>query len=516
MKIFKLHIALLFVTLSVSAQVDLWYQKPSGKLGAALSVKVNQQRHIFASVLDKGIYRSLDSGTTWAQVAPFAAGAWTFDFDSQGKIFASLWTKGIYVSTNNGDSWNQVESNMLNADIRFINSYDQIFIEAGGKTFRTTNDGARWLEMKSVNVGTGMSLPNKKMYAAKNTLLAVSNDNGATWNSQQIISSAYALAVDTLGRIFIGTYCDETSRQPSILAYDSLESQWTRTGPKSTVNALVRHKNGRIFAATHDSGCYIHDDTSDLWVPKNEGLTTTKIYSIAFLSDSIVVAGTLDGIFFSKEIVTTPLPVELIAFSARRFGSAVELFWMTATETNNYGFEIEKKIISADALRGGKNNSSVWKTIGFMQGAGTKSSPTEYRFADNVSSGAVRYRLKQIDRSGEFHYSQEVEVAAAVPAKFALAQNFPNPFNPATTISFSIPQNFAGLKDQQGLSITLKVYDILGKEITELVRQQLSAGEYAVQFNASQLPSGIYFYTLAVKENDTVVFSKTQRMTLLK
>ncbi len=89
---------------------------------------------------------------------------------------------------------------------------------------------------------------------------------------------------------------------------------------------------------------------------------------------------------------------------------------------------------------------------------------------------------------------------------FKLSQNYPNPFNPSTTIEYTIPQTESGLLD-----VSLKVYDILGREITSLVNAKQTAGNYTVRFNAENLPSGIYFYTLKAGN-----FSTTKKMILMK
>jgi len=192
------------------------------------------------------------------------------------------------------------------------------------------------------------------------------------------------------------------------------------------------------------------------------------------------------------------LPVELTSFNAIVKGRNVELKWNTATEVNNFGFEVEKITVSNRLLAISQeliNNS--WSKIGFVEGNGTTNSPKSYNFVDANASGKVAYRLKQIDRDGKFEYSKTVEVNIAAPKTFSLEQNYPNPFNPTTTISYRLSANSF---------TTLKVYDALGREVATLVNEQQEAGSYSVKFsaeggsasggNVSNLASGIYFYRL--------------------
>jgi len=131
----------------------------------------------------------------------------------------------------------------------------------------------------------------------------------------------------------------------------------------------------------------------------------------------------------------------------------------------------------------------IWKKIGFVQGSGASNSSHDYLFTDaSVTSGTYAYRLKQIDNGGAFKYSQETEVRIALPSEFALSQNYPNPFNPTTVISYQLPVTNV---------VTLKVYDILGKEVVSLVNEVKVAGNYKVTFDASRLASGMYFYRLS-------------------
>lgn len=189
--------------------------------------------------------------------------------------------------------------------------------------------------------------------------------------------------------------------------------------------------------------------------------------------------------------VTNPfdasLPVELTSFAAVMAANSVQLSWATATETNTYGFEVERRAISDQHLQG--DSHFTWSKVGFIEGSGTTNTPKQYSFSDKtLATGKYSYRLKQIDRDGKFTYSQEVEATVGnLPIVFALNQNYPNPFNPSTTISYQIPENSY---------VSLKVYDIIGREVAALVSEIKKAGQHTATFDAAQLSSGIYIARL--------------------
>ena len=209
------------------------------------------------------------------------------------------------------------------------------------------------------------------------------------------------------------------------------------------------------------------------------------------------------------------LPVELVSFEGDTSEDGVMLNWETATEVNNYGFEIERNTSLLFPSQEGKD----WSKIGFVHGYGTTNSPKKYSFTDTdlPDANEADYRLKQIDNDGAFTYSKTVtvdlpnitSVKDKVKYEFSVEQNYPNPFNPTTTITFTIP--FVG--NAYYASITkLIVYDILGKEVATLVNQKLLPGNHSVTFDASNLSSGMYFYKLKVGEK----YNSVKKMMLIK
>jgi len=202
------------------------------------------------------------------------------------------------------------------------------------------------------------------------------------------------------------------------------------------------------------------------------------------------------------------LPVELVYFQGYFAESKVILFWGTATEVNNYGFEVERRTPQQN-----------WEVSGFVLGSGNSNSPKSYYYEDstNLEQSIYYYRLKQIDNDGATKYSDSVEISTITSVKeikkndasFSLEQNFPNPFNPSTTITYSIGKRSV---------VTLIVYDVGGVEITALVNEEKEPGIYSVTFDASyllhaygDLPSGIYFYKLTAGET-----AITKKFLLLK
>ncbi|MBK7160845.1 MAG: T9SS type A sorting domain-containing protein [Ignavibacteria bacterium] len=145
-----------------------------------------------------------------------------------------------------------------------------------------------------------------------------------------------------------------------------------------------------------------------------------------------------------------------------------------------------------------------WTKAGDIAGNGTSNVSHNYTFCDrNLTSGIYTYRLKQKDFNGNFEYHNlNGEVIIGVPNRLQLIQNYPNPFNPSTKISFDLPV--------EG-NVTLKVFNTSGKEVAVLVNETRSAGYYSVNFNASNLSSGVYYYRL-----EAAGITETKRMILAK
>ncbi len=198
---------------------------------------------------------------------------------------------------------------------------------------------------------------------------------------------------------------------------------------------------------------------------------------------------TVNGTFTNPP--DSPLPVELTSFTSKIINDKVQLNWSTKTETNNFGFDVERKV------------NGDWQKIGFVNGNGNSNSPKEYTYTDKNLIGGSKflYRLKQVDNDGQFEYTDAVEVEV-IPNKFELSQNYPNPFNPGTKIRYQLPKES---------KVVIKIYNILGSEIMELLNEQKEAGIYEVEFKADNLSSGTYIYKI-----NTDNFVQTKKMILLK
>jgi len=195
---------------------------------------------------------------------------------------------------------------------------------------------------------------------------------------------------------------------------------------------------------------------------------------------------------FVVNILEEIIPVELTSFTAVQNESKIILSWSTASETNNVGFEVQRTL-----------GSEGFTNIGFVEGNGTSSENNNYSLTDIVTkSGFYKYRLKQIDFDGKFEYSDVLNLDVIVGV-FYLEQNYPNPFNPSTKIKYQVPDHG---------KVSLKVFDILGNEITTLVNENQPAGSYEVEFiTKGELTSGIYLYQLSVGS-----FTAIKKMLLIK
>ncbi|MBK8981889.1 MAG: T9SS type A sorting domain-containing protein [Ignavibacteria bacterium] len=201
----------------------------------------------------------------------------------------------------------------------------------------------------------------------------------------------------------------------------------------------------------------------------------------------------VDGVYTETSWNNAVLPVELSSFTSVINNRDVTLNWTTASELNNSGFDIER----SSAI-------SSWTKIGNVTGNGTVSTSVNYSFTDRgLATGNYSYRLKQIDFNGNFEYfNLSNEVNIGIPSKYELSQNYPNPFNPTTNINFDIPTDG---------NVSIKLFDVSGKEVAILMNEVKTAGYYTVNFNASSFSSGIYFYSISANN-----FAATKKMMLLK
>lgn len=278
-----------------------------------------------------------------------------------------------------------------------------------------------------------------------------------------------------------------------------------------TFNNVTQLGTAQPFGATASlsdlSSTTITTSGTSYYVSLDLGSSTGTVSATIAQTTDITASNIISTFSVPAALSSGPvaLPVELGNFTAISDDSSATLTWHTSTEANNYGFDVERKQIrNSTRLPDGQDfEIRNWVKIGFVQGNGTSNAPHTYSFTDEaVAAGRYAYRLKQIDNNGAFKYYGEAEVVIAAPAKFSLGSNFPNPFNPSTMIRFSIPQS---------CSVTLKVYDMLGKQVASLADGDLGAGTFSVTWNAERAPSGVYFYRLNADS-----FSATKKLMLTR
>jgi len=284
--------------------------------------------------------------------------------------------------------------------------------------------------------------------------------------------------------------------------YD-LESNWDYCQVKITTN------NGTLWTPLQGlytepgegtfqpAGQPLYDGLRSNWVRENINLNAFVGQQIKIMfqlkTDGSV---TKDG-FYVDDIgifMYAAVPVELSSFTAKETSEGILISWSTATETNNKGFEIERK-----------NFTGGWENIGSVEGAGTTTGKSDYQFTDSKPySGINSYRLKQTDFDGTFKIYNSVEVDYTGITEYALTQNYPNPFNPSTVINYQLPQES---------KVSLKLFDVLGNEVAELVNKEQAAGKYNYELRITnyELASGVYFYRIIAGD-----YVSTKKMVVLK
>lgn len=496
--------------------------------------------YLFAVVLFLAGQYSSAQNITWQSAGLDGLNVSNFCITNNNALFAVLHDGTFRLSTNNGTNWvvkNLEPGTAINIHFHVaVDTSNNLYFSQFGGAYKSTNLGANWALISGSFSGNPLPeiydikvLPNQNILACTLSGTMVSTDRGISWtNKGGGAASGFVTCNNTLfsygtglSGMGIRKSTDNglswglTSYSDDVWGMESVNAKLFVLGKLPThfsissnlgiswdsVN-MPMYPNGAIFRTDKNNNLwayftYTNDTTKNgLYYSKDEGHSWTKTafpYAVnALYADNSynLYVCTGNGLY---KIDTRVLPVELTSFTVSVKEGKPCLQWNTATEMNNSGFEIQRSY-----------DKNVWNNVGFVKGMGTTSNPAEYMFVDNIpgQTGTVYYRLRQVDFNGASSISKEVDINLNKEMSYCLGQNYPNPFNPSTNISYSLPNDSY---------VSIKVYDVLGKEVLTLVNENKKAGSYQINLNCSNLNSGVYFYTM--KAGST---SQTRKFVLMK
>jgi photosystem II stability/assembly factor-like uncharacterized protein len=451
------------------------------------------------------ILKTTDGGYNWVN-----QNSGTYDYLTTVEFVDNYigWTFGIegtiLKTTNGGVNWFSQQGTITSSleSASFVDANNGWALSYYGKIFHTSNGGSYWFQQYQLPDGyyyTIEFINSSKGWVAGNltpwneSVIYKTTDGGQTWLNSYL--NSYTAGVLCL------SFTDENYGYG--VGIHGVIMRTTNSG--NTWSVLTQGFNDWLFSvhcvsqnlawAVGENGTILYTTNGNNWLNQISG-TDETFKSIYMVNAQVGYILSEDGNIY-KTNSGGFIPVELENFSASVENSKVTLQWNTSTEMNNYGFNVER------SQKLNEEKHLDWKEIGFVPGHGTSTEKHSYSFIDeDIIPGKYQYRLKQIDYDGSFKYSEVIEVSCLQPDRYSLSQNYPNPFNPSTKIKFSIPEVS---------KVMLKLYNLLGEEVATLVNEEKVAGYYTVEFNASSLSSGVYFYKLQAGS-----FVETKKMVLMK
>jgi photosystem II stability/assembly factor-like uncharacterized protein len=468
------------------------------------------------------ILKTTNAGEVWTKLPldPGYRAYSVFFLNENVGYVGSVGPNGIYKTTNGGDNWTQLNTGtgVASSNIYDIKFYDDnlgFAMYSSGQVARTSDGGNSW---ESISAGWGNAAGYEIFIVNSSVIYLCGGGNRVSKSTNGGLSFSQITSLGTVA-LYSMHFFDANN---GFISGSSGKLYKTTNGggsfteiqmPTSTTLYSIRFVDDDYGYVGGEGGVFYYTtDGGDNWTNNQLYLGNSQsIRDIRFKGPNLWLVGT-DGLIMKGTELS--IPVELTSFTASVVDNSVILNWQTATETNNSGFEIQRlQDYKIEKLSEWIPSEQNWETIGFVPGFGTTTEIRSYSYTDaGLSSGTYLYRIKQIDYDGSYEYSNVVEVNVGVPEKFSLEQNYPNPFNPTTKIKFTIQQTDNPLLGgARGGFVTLKVYDILGTEITTLINEEKPAGNYEVEFDARGLSSGTYFYKLI-----TGNFVSVKKMLLMK
>ncbi len=514
----KIFFSFLFIVLfcnSIFSQEYTWELKLSGGgRGNPLAVDPSNNNMVYYGSSNQ-IYRSINKGDSFTQYGsqiPSSSAVKTVIISSYN---SNIIVVASYISTNNykivkstdaGLTWATTASN-LNFSFYGIplaqdpSHPDSLYFMNSTAMMRSTDFGSTWSQVSTVPIQG----PPCDIEVVKDTSIILVGDNqigivrsidyGLTWDTVYQTSGEIPTISSDPNRPNIA-WATKYAGGGGLIKTIDYGATWTLVGfnGTSTWGVHIDPNNSDYVLSGTWSGSfvYITRDNGTTW--KTTQLSPSN-YAVLVIDTMHVFAAQSGGVYKLNSDYFTP--VELTSFTARVINNKTFLEWNTASEINNSGFDIESSY-----------DNQIFNKIGFVPGFGTSTEQHSYIFkVDEQISSKTYFRLKQIDFDGTYEYSDVVEVDGLTPTEFYLAQNHPNPFNPSTSIQFSLPMD---------ASVKIKLFNMIGEEIIEIANSEYPAGIHNINFTANHLASGTYFYSLEAKGSNGISFTSSRKMLLLK
>jgi hypothetical protein len=518
MKIFLSVCLSLILTTSSLSQNYWWEQKLSGG-GRGNPITLDPlNNNIVYYGSSTAVFKSTDRGETFVQYGssiPQASAVKCLHINPNrpNEMVVAVYKSGggykMVKTTDNGVTWFTTADNLSFSFFGVPSTQDpthpdSIYLMNGNNFDRSTDFGSTWTTLTS-SVGTFSAPCDIEVFPDTSIILVGDNGTGI------FRSTNYGLT---------WTHPYSTSGEIPTIAVDFNKPGTAWATKYAGGGGIIRSTDyGQTwvivaYSGTSTWGVHINPNNSDyvavgtwsgsnVFITRNWGVNWQQTslpasnYAVAIIDSMNVFAAQSGG--FYKLNSDYFIPVELSSFTASVVNNKIVLNWSTASETNNMGFDIEQSF-----------DNQSYNKIGFMPGFGTTTDRQSYSYiVEGQFAEKSFYRLRQVDYDGTFEYSNVVEVDAITPDGFNLSQNYPNPFNPSTKITYTLPGDYL---------VTLKVFDMIGREITTLVNENQPAGYYEIDFSADELSSGVYIYRFnAVNTKGEVEnFSGIKKMTLIK
>lgn len=531
------------------------------------SIAINSKGEIFAGT-NGALNFSADHGDNWSYEVSYNIPGGSFDFifiDKDDNIYTApnsiIQPKGIYLSTNNGKDWTNINNGFTKTAVYgFTRTSDNVlFAGSEGGIYRSTDKGLSWLNISNnftdrpiydffcdkdkdeiviasrglvtkltdkgmqseiiptdklpTGYNTGVIKTNDEIYVCNPIGVYKTSNNGQSWefltanlnvqlpNLQKIYLSSNGTIYSTGHNVGIIRSTDKGNTWDNVLMSDE-NHPINRTYAPITNFICI---DDTAFVCIYNSGIWVSTDNGTTWDKFTKNLADSVFNNILYLSSTNILVST-ETFSNDKVYQTKDFGNSWTEYSGYQFNEGHTLHFLDK-DSNNFFVSVEGHRFFRNNIVFSDNNGASWKTL--FSGESDMFDIYDIKLDSDGYIFLFGYRNHPyfgvvFRRSAHTIYEQitDVDVDTQIPTKYSLSQNYPNPFNPVTTIKYSVPENSF---------VTLKVHDILGREITTLVNEEKYAGNYSVTFDGSGLSSGIYFYTIKTNK-----YSNTKKLVLMK